>query len=189
MKYCSQCGETLTFRVPEGDNLPRHVCAACGTIHYQNPKIVVGCIPEWGDKILLCKRAIEPRYGLWTLPAGFMENGETVQQGAARETLEEAEARVEIGDLYALFNLPHINQVYMLFRGRLLDLDFGPGDESLEVALMDESEIPWNAIAFPVIEESLRLYLSDRAEGVFQMRFGDIMRLEGPERRYQTRIY
>jgi ADP-ribose pyrophosphatase YjhB (NUDIX family) len=169
--------------------MPRHVCAACGTIHYQNPKIVVGCIPEWEDKILLCKRAIEPRYGLWTLPAGFMENGETVQQGAARETLEEAEARVEIGDLYALFNLPHINQVYMLFRGRLLDLDYRPGYESLEVALMDEAEIPWQDIAFPVIEESLRLYFGDRVHGAFRLRFGDIMRLEGEGRRYHTRIY
>jgi len=189
MKYCSQCGETVTVKVPEGDSLPRHVCAACGTIHYQNPKIVVGCIPEWDDRILLCRRAIEPRYGLWTLPAGFMENGETVQQGAARETLEEARARVEIGTLYTLFNLPHISQVYMLFRGRLLDLDFGPGSESLEVALVPESEVPWQEIAFPVIEESLLLYFRDRAEGAFPMRSGDILRLEGPDRRYRLHMH
>jgi ADP-ribose pyrophosphatase YjhB (NUDIX family) len=189
MKYCSQCGETVTVKVPEGDSLPRHVCVACGTIHYQNPKIVVGCIPEWDDRILLCRRAIEPRYGLWTLPAGFMENGETVQQGAARETLEEARARVEIGTLYTLFNLPHISQVYMLFRGRLLDLDFGPGSESLEVALVPESEVPWQEIAFPVIKESLLLYFRDRAEGAFPMRSGDILRLEGPDRRYRMQMH
>ena len=189
MKYCSQCGETVTVKVPEGDSLPRHVCAACGTIHYQNPKIVVGCIAEWDDRILLCRRAIEPRYGLWTLPAGFMENGETVQQGAARETLEEARARVEIGTLYTLFNLPHISQVYMLFRGRLLDLDFGPGSESLEVALVPESEVPWQEIAFPVIKESLLLYFRDRAEGAFPMRSGDILRLESPDRRYRLLMH
>jgi ADP-ribose pyrophosphatase YjhB (NUDIX family) len=189
MKYCSQCGETVTVKVPEGDSLPRHVCVACGTIHYQNPKIVVGCIPEWDDRILLCRRAIEPRYGLWTLPAGFMENGETVQQGAARETLEEARARVEIGTLYTLFNLPHISQVYMLFRGRLLDLDFGPGSESLEVALVPESEVPWQEIAFPVIKESLLLYFRDRAEGAFPMHSGDILRLESPDRRYRLHMH
>lgn len=127
MNYCSQCGAEVGVRVPEGDNRPRHVCGACGTIHYQNPKVVVGCIPEWGDQILLCRRAIEPRHGFWTLPAGFMERGETTQGGAARETLEEAQARVEVLNLYTLFNLPHIDQVYMLFRSRLLDLGFGPG--------------------------------------------------------------
>lgn len=186
MRYCSQCGSGVTFTVPEGDNMPRHVCVECGTIHYQNPKIVVGCLPEWEDKLLLCKRAIEPRYGLWTLPAGFMENGETVQEGAARETLEEAEAQVEVGALYALFNLPHINQVYMLFRARLLAPDFGPGTESLETQLMCESEIPWDEIAFPVIHESLQLYFRDRATGQFPLRTGSIRRLDGPERRYEV---
>ena len=111
MKFCSNCGATVELRVPEGDALPRFVCTACHTIHYQNPRMIVGCIVEWEDKVLLCKRAIEPRYGLWTVPAGFMENGETTFQGAARETLEEANARVEIGQLYALYNIPHINQV------------------------------------------------------------------------------
>jgi ADP-ribose pyrophosphatase YjhB (NUDIX family) len=172
--------------VPAGDNLARHVCDDCGTIHYQNPKIVVGCIPEWEGRLLLCRRAIEPRYGLWTLPAGFMENGETVQQGAARETLEEAEARVEVGPLYALFDLPHINQVYMLFRAQLRAPEFGPGSESLEVVLMDEDEIPWDALAFPVIKEALSLYLQDRAAGRFPLRAGSIRRLEGAERRYEV---
>jgi ADP-ribose pyrophosphatase YjhB (NUDIX family) len=186
MRYCSQCGASVTYPVPEGDNMLRHVCAECDTIHYQNPKIVVGCIPEWEDQLLLCKRAIEPRYGLWTLPAGFMENGETVQEGAARETLEEAEARVEVGALYALFNLPHINQVYMLFRARLLAPEFGPGTESLETRLMSESEIPWDEIAFPVIHESLQLYFRDRDAGHFPLRTGSIRRLDGPERRYEV---
>jgi ADP-ribose pyrophosphatase YjhB (NUDIX family) len=189
MNFCSHCGEAVTLRVPHGDNLPRHVCDACGVVHYQNPKIVVGCIPEWEDRILLCKRAIEPRYGLWTLPAGFMENGETVQQGAARETLEEARAEVAVGELYALFNLPHINQVYMLFRAQLGNLDFGPGAESLEVELLREDQIPWGDIAFPVIGESLRLYFQDRAAGRFRLRSGHIERLPGVERRYRTLIY
>jgi ADP-ribose pyrophosphatase YjhB (NUDIX family) len=191
MRYCSQCGAGVTVKVPAGDNVPRHVCGECGTIHYQNPKIVVGCIPEWEDRLLLCRRAIEPRYGLWTLPAGFMENGETVQQGAARETLEEAEARVEVGGLYALFNLPHINQVYMLFRARLLEPRYGPGSESLETELMTEAEIPWDEIAFPVIHESLRLYFHDRAAGQFPLRAGSIERLSsaaGAERRYQITL-
>lgn len=189
MKYCSQCGALVSLVVPAGDTMPRHVCSDCGTIHYQNPKVVVGCIPEWEGRILMCRRAIEPRYGFWTLPAGFMENGETVQQGAARETLEEARARVEISGLYTLFNLPHINQIHMLFRSQLLDLDFGPGAESLDVALVDQAQVPWDAIAFPVIEESLRLYFQDRAEGRFRLRSGDIVRIEGPERRWRTTVY
>ena len=122
MKFCSQCSAPVALRIPDGDALPRHVCTACGTIHYQNPKMVVGCIPEWEDKVLLCRRAIEPRRGMWTVPAGFMENGETTFQGAIRETLEEANARVEVDSLYALYNIPHISQVYLLFRARLLDL-------------------------------------------------------------------
>jgi ADP-ribose pyrophosphatase YjhB (NUDIX family) len=189
MNYCSQCGEPVQVRVPEGDNMPRHVCDACGTIHYMNPKVVVGCIPEWEDRILICRRAIEPRYGLWTLPAGFMENGETVQQGAARETLEEASAEVSVGALYALFNLPHINQIYMLFRARMERPEFGPGTESLEVELVREDQIPWDEIAFPVIAETLRLYYRDRAEGRYPLRSGEIIRLPGPERRLQTLVY
>ena len=127
LKFCSACGsDRIERRVPEGDNLPRFVCAACAAIHYQNPKIVVGCLPEWQDQVLLCRRAIEPRHGLWTLPAGFLENGETVVAGAVRETLEEASARVDVGELYTMISLPHISQVYMMFRARLVDLDFGP---------------------------------------------------------------
>ncbi|GMR07631.1 MAG: NUDIX hydrolase [Gammaproteobacteria bacterium] len=174
MKFCSDCGSPVTVKVPEGDNLPRHICDSCNTIHYQNPKIVTGCIPEWEDRILLCKRAIEPRYGLWTLPAGFMENDETIQQAAMRETTEEANASVEITELYGLFNIPHINQVYMLFRASLLDLDFGPGDESLEVCLYTEDDIPWDDLAFPVITETLMRYFEDRGNHNFRLQTGDI---------------
>jgi len=167
-KFCSACGaERIEQRIPEGDTLPRHVCGACGTIHYQNPKIVVGCLPESGDQVLLCLRAIEPRRGLWTLPAGFLENGETLSAGATRETLEEANARVALGPLYTIISLPHIGQVYMMFRARLLDRDFGPGSESLEVRLFDEDEIPWEQLAFRTIGRTLRNYFLDRRLGAF----------------------
>jgi ADP-ribose pyrophosphatase YjhB (NUDIX family) len=189
MNFCSHCAAPLVRRVPAGDSLPRFVCPACGMIHYTNPKVVVGCIPQWEDRILLCRRAIEPRRGLWTLPAGFLEDHETTLEGAARETLEEASARVEVAGLYALFNLPHVNQVYLMFRARLLDLDYGPGPESLEVRLYEEREIPWGEIAFPVIEETLRLYFDDRRKGRFRLHVGDIRRLPGEERRYETRLH
>ena len=167
-KYCSVCGEErIEFRIPDGDTLPRYVCAACGTIHYQNPKIVVGCLPEIGEQVLLCLRAIEPRRGLWTLPAGFLENGETLTAGAVRETLEEANARVAIGPLYTIISLPHISQVYMMFRAQLEDRDFGPGPESLEVRLFDEDEIPWETLAFRTIGRTLRSYFLDRKLGAF----------------------
>jgi len=174
MKFCSHCGSTVALKIPDGDNLPRHVCDACGTIHYQNPKIIVGCIAEWEQRILLCRRAIEPRHGLWTVPAGFMENGETTAQGAARETLEEANARVEIGPLYAMYNIPHINQVYILFRARLLDLDFSAGAESLEVGLHSEHEIPWEQIAFATVRNTLQHYYADRKSGAYQFHLGTI---------------
>jgi len=177
MKFCSHCGSNrLEWRIPDGDTLPRYVCASCGTIHYQNPKVVVGCLPEWQDQVLLCKRAIEPRYGLWTLPAGFLENGETVVAGAIRETLEEANARVEVGELYTMISLPQINQVYMMFRARLVDLRFGPGTESLEVALFDEADIPWEALAFRTITRTLRNFFLDRKLGAFPIRVSAIER-------------
>lgn len=190
MKFCSHCGGKISVRVPPGDSHARHVCEACGAIHYQNPKVVVGCIPQWQNKILLCKRAIEPRLGLWTLPAGFLENDETTVEGAMRETLEEAGARVDVLDLHTLFNLPHVNQVYVMFRGNLMDLDFGPGPESLEVALVEEKDIPWNELAFPVIEQTLKLYYADRAAGRFGIHTGDIIRHPdtGNQRSYETRL-
>ena len=156
--------------------MPRFVCGDCGTIHYQNPKIVVGCLPEFEQRVLLCKRAIEPRHGLWTLPAGFLENGESIFAGALRETLEEANARVEIGDLYTMISLPQISQVYVMFRARLLDLDFGPGPESLEVRLFEEHEIPWEEIAFRTIGRTLRNYFLDRKQGAFPTRVSTLIR-------------
>jgi ADP-ribose pyrophosphatase YjhB (NUDIX family) len=174
IKFCNSCGAQTVQRVPDGDTFVRAVCDACNTIHYENPKIVVGCVPAYGDRILLCKRAIEPRHGLWTLPAGFMENEESASQGAAREALEEANARVEIEDLYTVYSIPHISQVYMMFRARLLDTDFSPGIESLEVKLVGEDEIPWNELAFAMVRRTLEHYLEDRKRGVFVTRFGDI---------------
>ena len=174
MNFCSHCGTRVVVRVPAGDTLPRHVCDACGTIHYQNPKMVVGCIPEWEGRILLCRRAIEPRRGLWTVPAGFMENGETTNEGAQRETLEEANARVEVGELFALYNIPHINQVYMLFRARLLDQDFSAGSETLEVRLCDENDVPWDDIAFATVRNTLNHYFNDKRKGAFGFHFGTI---------------
>lgn len=177
MKFCSQCGtENIRWEIPQGDNRPRHVCGACNEIYYQNPKIVVGCIPEWEDTVLLCRRAIEPRYGYWTLPAGFMENDETTSEAAERETLEEANARVELLGLYTVMNIPHTNQVYMMFRSRLLDLDFGPGSESLEVKLFREDEIPWRELAFPTIIHTLELYFEERRKARFGVHLGDIVR-------------
>ena len=140
----------------------------------------MGCIPEWEDRILLCKRAIEPRYGLWTVPAGFMENGETTFQGAARETLEEANARVDVGPLYAVYNIPHINQVYMLFRARLLDTDFSAGAETLETRLFSETEIPWDELAFATVRNTLNHYYGDRKLGEYKFHMGTIER--GPPR-------
>lgn len=174
MKYCSACGAALSFRIPPGDHLPRHVCDHCGQIHYLNPKVVVGALPAWEERVLLCRRAIEPRHGLWTLPAGFMENGETTAQGAMRETLEEANARVELLDIYTLVNLPHISQIHIIYRARLLDLDFSPGEETLEMALFKEEEIPWSAIAFRSIGLTLRHFFADRQRGRFEFRIEDL---------------
>lgn len=188
MKYCSACGGSIKLTVPSGDNRERFVCSDCGLIHYQNPKIVTGAIITWQDKILLCKRAIEPRYGLWTVPAGYMENGETTYEGAKRETLEEARADIEIDELYATVNLPHISQVYLLFRAQLNNPEFAPGEESLEVDLFSEEKIPWDDLAFPMVRESLKLFFQDRREGTFPHRMIDIIRHEGPARRLEINI-
>jgi len=176
MNFCSNCGADVHWRIPVGDNLPRYICDSCNTIHYQNPKVVAGCIPEWEDKILLCKRAIEPKYGLWTLPAGFMENNETTAEAASRETLEEANAQVDTLSLYALFDIPHISQVYLIYRARMINLQFTPGQESLEVALYKEEEIPWDQLAFPVIAETLRRYFNDKNNNAFSFHVGKIQR-------------
>ena len=167
MKFCSHCGAPVTQKIPAGDNLPRHVCDQCELIHYHNPKIVAGCIPEWEDQILLCRRAIEPRLGLWTFPAGFMEIGESTEQAAIRETKEEAEADVSISSLYAVLSLPHIGQVYLVFRGRMITPTYRPGSESLEVRLFPLSAIPWSDMAFPVVSHALKRYVDDVAQGRF----------------------
>ncbi|MFC3606661.1 NUDIX hydrolase [Stutzerimonas tarimensis] len=171
MKFCNRCGSTVSWQVPDGDNRPRHVCLECETVHYENPRIVAGCVPVWQhEQVLLCRRAIEPRLGYWTLPAGFMENGETLQQAAERETFEEACARVRDLQLYTLFDLPHINQVYMFFRAELADLDFAAGSESLEVRLFRQAEIPWPELAFPTVGRTLECFFADKQEQVFPIR-------------------
>jgi len=169
MKFCSTCGRDVVLEVPAGDNRPRYCCAGCGTVHYQNPKMVVGTVTVWEDKVLLCKRAIEPRYGYWTLPAGFMENGETTGEGAARETLEEAGARIELGPLYSMIDVPHVEQVHLFYRATLLHLDFEPGTESLEARLFTEAEIPWDDIAFRTVGQTLRWFFEDRRAGRYEL--------------------
>lgn len=172
MKFCSQCGSTIKIKVPPGDNRERHVCSNpdCEAIHYQNPRIITGCLPLYEKKVLLCKRAIEPRHGYWTLPAGFLENGETTIEGAIRESWEEAQVELNVEQLYTLFDLPHINQVYFFYKAQLKDLNFGPSEESLEVRLFDESEIPWDELAFSVVEETLKYYFADVKRGIFSLR-------------------
>ena len=174
MNYCSNCGQPLTYHIPPGDDRSRYFCESCGTVHYQNPTMVVGCIPEIEDKILFCRRAIEPCCGKWTLPAGYLENGETVSAGARRETFEEARARVEILAPYALYNICYVNQIYLMFRARLIDRNFRPGSESLEVCLFSEDEIPWDEIAFRVVEDTLIQFFKDRTTGLFPFYIGNI---------------
>jgi len=176
MKFCSECGEQVSQKIPAGDNRLRYVCNSCETIHYQNPRIIAGCIAEHEDKILLCKRAIEPRLGLWTLPAGFMENNETTLEAAARESFEEAQAKLKNMSLYCTYSIPHISQVYMMYRGTLVDGFSAAGEESLETALYSEHEIPWNQLAFPVISETLKLYYADKSKNDFKVRNGEIYR-------------
>lgn len=172
--YCINCGGRLGIIIPEGDDRPRHVCPQCGRIHYRNPKVVVGCIAEWDDRILLCQRAIEPRLGKWTLPAGYLEEGESVVDGAKRETYEEAEAQVEELTPFGLFNLTFVSQIYIMFRARLVGGRFGRGSESTDVRLFAERDIPWDDLAFSVMRETLRRYFRDRKAGQFRFHMGDV---------------
>jgi ADP-ribose pyrophosphatase YjhB (NUDIX family) len=174
MKFCANCGAAVVQRVPPGDTLPRWVCDNCGEIHYQNPKLVVGTIPEHKGKLLLCRRAIEPRYGYWTLPAGFMENDETAAQAALRETLEEAGATVDLGEPFTLISVPRVNQVHLFYRARLRDLEFKPGEETLEIALVEEAAIPWQEIAFRTVGLTLKRWFADRSQGSFTFHAEDI---------------
>ena len=170
MKFCSNCGGTVHQRVPQGDDRPRSICDHCDLVFYQNPRMIVGTLPVWGEKVLLCKRAISPRYGYWTLPAGFMENAETTLAGALRETWEEARAELANHELYRIFDLPHISQVYLFYRGDLTAEQFSPGPESLEVELFAEDEIPWDELAFPTIRSALQDYFEERRRGEFTMK-------------------
>ena len=174
IKFCFSCGQPMQRRIPPGDDRPRHICAACGNVHYQNPRLVVGCIPEWEDQILLCRRDIEPRRGFWTLPAGFLESGETVAAGARRETHEETRAEVELIQPYAMYNLTFVGQIYLFFRARLLDLNFQPTPESDAVELYAEKDIPWDALAFEVVRQTLQRYFADRSQGRFPFQIGSI---------------
>jgi len=174
IKHCRVCGSPADYRVPADDNRERATCSNCGTIHYENPINVVGTLPVWGDRVLLCKRAIEPRYGLWTLPAGFLELGETIEQGALRETDEEAGARVELLGLYSVMNVVKVGQVHLFFRAELKDTDFDPGPESLEVQLFTEDEIPWDQLAFRTVRETLHRFFEDRRRGAYGLHLGDI---------------
>ncbi|MGQ0619278.1 MAG: NUDIX hydrolase [Panacagrimonas sp.] len=166
VQFCNACGTPVDLRVPEGDHLPRHICPSCGHIQYFNPRVIVGCVPEWEDgRILMCRRNIEPRFGLWTFPAGFMELGETSGQGAAREAREESQAEVEIGGILAVINVPYVSQLYVVHRARMRSPHHGATPESSEVRLMQESEIPWDEIAFPTVMHSLKFFFADRAAG------------------------
>ena len=175
IKHCRNCGQGVVYRVPDdGDTRERAVCPACGTIHYENPLNVVGTVPYWGDKVLLCKRNIEPRWGKWTLPAGFMELGETTQQGAERETDEEAGAQVEMEGLITVISVPRVGQVHLFYRARLLSDVFDPGFETIEARLFRQDEIPWEEIAFRTVKETLERFFADRAHGRFGVHTVDI---------------
>jgi ADP-ribose pyrophosphatase YjhB (NUDIX family) len=184
MKFCSECAHPVALAIPEGDNRPRYVCPHCHAIHYQNPKLVIGSIPVWEQdgklQLLLCKRAIEPRHGYWTLPAGFMENEETTEQAAVRETEEEAGADIELGKLFTLLNVAHVHQVHLFYLARLRSLDFAPGEESLEVQLFTQQEIPWDDLAFPTVRTTLELFFADhlkaREGGGYGFHSRDIVR-------------
>ncbi|MCG2633855.1 MAG: NUDIX hydrolase [Gammaproteobacteria bacterium] len=169
MNFCSHCGSSVRPFIPQGDDRERHVCSDCGLIHYQNPKVVVGCIAEWQEKVILCTRAIAPRIGYWTLPAGYLENDETTEQGAAREAREEAGIEARITALHGIYELPHINQLYLFYRAELLEPEFAPGVESLDVRLISEAEVPWSELAFGVVGTALKSYFNDRRNGAYQL--------------------
>lgn len=166
-RHCRACGTATRFEVPADDNRERAVCPACGTIHYENPLNVVGTVPAWGDQVLLCRRAIEPRRGFWTLPAGFMELGETTEQGARRETDEEAGARIELQGLFTVMSVVAVGQVHLYYRAALQDLKLNPGPETLEARLFREDEIPWEELAFRTVRATLEAYFRDRRAGHF----------------------
>jgi ADP-ribose pyrophosphatase YjhB (NUDIX family) len=172
--HCKTCGGPTRYQVPADDSIERAMCAACGAIHYENPLLVVGTLPVWENKVLLCRRNIEPRFGLWTLPGGFMEIGETTEQGAVRETTEEAGARVELQGLCSLLCVPHIGQVHLFYRARLLDIDFAPGPETIEAQLFAEADIPWDLLAFRTVKETLAYHFDNARRGQYGLLCADI---------------
>lgn len=174
IRHCRLCGTATQYRVPPDDNRPRAICTGCGEIHYENPLNVVGTVPVWGDQVLLCLRNIEPRKGMWTLPAGFMELGESTQEGAHRETVEEAGASVEMQDLFSLLNVVQVGQVHLFYRARLLNTQFDPGIETIEARLFHEHEVPWDKIAFRTVRETLKRYFEDARSGQFGLHVADI---------------
>jgi ADP-ribose pyrophosphatase YjhB (NUDIX family) len=174
IRHCKACGAPTEYRIPADDNRERATCTGCGTVHYENPINVVGTVPVWKDRLLLCRRNIEPRHGFWTLPAGFMELGETAAEGALRETVEEAGARIELQDLFTFLNVVRVGQLHLYFRARLLDTDFNPGPETIEAQLFREEEIPWDQLAFRTVRETLKHYFDDRRRGQFGLHCADI---------------
>ena len=174
IRHCKACGAATEYRIPADDNRERATCTGCGAVHYENPLNVVGTVPAWQDQVLLCRRNIEPRHGYWTLPAGFMELGETAAEGALRETIEEAGAHVEMGPLFTFLNVVRVGQVHLYFRARLLDTEFAPGPETIEVQLFREDEIPWDELAFRTVRETLKRYFDDRRRGQFELHTADI---------------
>jgi ADP-ribose pyrophosphatase YjhB (NUDIX family) len=174
IQHCRVCGQRTNYLIPADDNRERAVCSNCGEIHYENPLNVVGTVPVWGEQVLLCKRAIEPRRGLWTLPAGFMELGETIAEGALRETVEEAGARIELQGLYTVLNVVRAGQVHLFYRARMLDTHLDPGEETLEARLFHEHDVPWDEIAFRTVRQTLEHFFADRRSGRFELHTGDI---------------
>lgn len=174
IRHCKTCGSAAEYRVPADDNRERAVCTVCATVHYENPCNIVGTVPAWGDQVLLCRRNIEPRYGYWTLPAGFMELNETLAEGAVRETVEEAGANIELQPLFSLLNVVRAGQVHLYYRARLLDTRFAPGPETIEAQLFHEHEIPWEDLAFRTVRETLKLYFEDHRRGQFGFHCADI---------------
>lgn len=181
MKFCSNCGAPNEIKIPQGDTRLRSVCSQCSAVHYINPKLVLGTIPVWENQVLLCRRAIEPRLGLWTLPAGFMETGESTAQGAIRETREEAGAEIELGDLFSVFDIPHVDQVHLFYLAKMVRPQFSAGIESLEVRLFHEQDIPWERIAFRTITATLRFFFHDRRNGKMAVHCGDIRDVRWPD--------
>ena len=174
IKHCKACGGEAPYSIPADDNRERAICKVCGTIHYENPLNVVGTVPVWNDKVLLCRRNIEPRYGLWTLPAGFMELGETTEQGALRETVEEAGAKIELEGLFTVLNVVRVGQLHLYYRARLLDTTFDPGPETIEARLFREDEIAWDELAFRTVRRTLECWFADRRAGRFGIHCADI---------------